>query len=339
MKDYIFVGFGEVTCDIIYSNDLEIIYREPGGTTFNILSNIARLSKDSRCYALGIYGESEDTNIILRKLRESGINIDHLQKSNKKLNTFHCVIPNELQDVDLKTNKVINSITYSRVSPINGETTYDRSMPINQIIPRQLRNNDIIVVLENFRDGTIPFLKSIEKDRRIIIMDIGRITVFQHLSRDEILEVLHQVNMIQISEVVLEALKEKLEFQDVCELLESCDLDIAILTKGKKGALIYYKDNVESKFVQYNIIKPEEEIDPSGAGDAFLSIAAILYRYYLNRGINIDKKFADDVFLYGNSLARKVIRQIGARCSEETIKQWKKEEKSLIQQDKLEYQI
>ena len=142
-----------------------------------------------------------------------------------------------------------------------------------------------------------------------------------------------RVNIIQISEVVLEKLKEKLEINDISELMEECNIDMITLTRGKRGAVIYYKNSEKIIAERYTITKPEEEIDPSGAGDAFLSMTAILYKNYLDNNKGINKAFTDDVFEYGNSLASEVVKQVGARCTDTTIRQWKEHFKKHKKED------
>ena len=166
------------------------------------------------------------------------------------------------------------------------------------------------VILDKFLPINLEFIKNLPKNSKICL-DIGHIRFFEHFTKQYLNNFFSYANVIQINDNVLDFLFEKLGIRSLIELYKSLDLELLILTQGKKGATFVYKENnvvqTLSKSPEYII----DIVDSSGAGDAFFSVIIKEYAY----SNKIDTSFVNKVFDLANKASRQIISHVGSRIS------------------------
>lgn len=103
---------------------------------------------------------------------------------------------------------------------------------------------------------------------------------------------------------------ERLNVKDELELFKLLDLELLVLTKGKKGALFVFKNS--KRELSYIFKSPKiivEALDTSGAGDAFFSSVVREYAYTQK----IDESFVNRSFEIANSASRDILSKTGSR--------------------------
>lgn len=90
---------------------------------------------------------------------------------------------------------------------------------------------------------------------------------------------------------------------DIYKLLQP---RLMIVTRGREGADFVFKNKVIPK----KLINSAEELDPTGAGDAFFSV---FIKEYFGTSREIDDEFIHRTFYQASSLTADVVKHIGAR--------------------------
>lgn len=302
--DKIFVSHGDLIVDNIYDSNLHLIKQDGGGCNWNDLYNLSIMGE--KCYAIGSAGNDKEGILAIKALKDSGINTDSIIIEEKNTNIMNIVIPD--------TNLEDNSVQHLWYSPITNECTmnFSKNLPIK--IPSNILNSDLYVILDKFLPINLEFIKNLPKNSKICL-DIGHIRFFEHFTKQYLNNFFSYANVIQINDNVLDFLFEKLGIRSLIELYKSLDLELLILTQGKKGATFVYKENnvvqTLSKSPEYII----DIVDSSGAGDAFFSVIIKEYAY----SNKIDTSFVNKVFDLANKASRQIISHVGSRISKKDL--------------------
>lgn len=301
INNYIFIGFGELTLDMTYDKDYNLLKKDGGGTTWNILYHLAQMNK--QCYAVGCVGNDENTAFALNTLKKVGININLVEIQNKKTNIVYSI---------LKYDKYNNpTITFSDYSPFDGKLTFSLSKCLPNKLPNNFNNLNKIIILRDFDIQNYTFITNIKNKK--IAFDLGHILFFENLDSDYIIKFLKEINICQINGLVLPKLYEKLNILNTKELFKLFNPELLIVTHGEKNAEFYYTENNKIIMIEKIVVPEKKVIDPTGAGDAFFSVILKYYKNYKDENKIIDKNFIDGVFPIANKLACKIIKQIGSR--------------------------
>lgn len=293
----IFISHGDIILDKIYDSNLNLLKEDGGGCNWNDLYNLSYMGED--CYAFGSIGNDKEGTIALNSLKQVGINTDSVIIENKSTNVMNIIIPSgSLQD---------NSVFHSWYSPITNTYTMNFSNNLPTTIPENLKENDIYIILDKFLPVNLSFVQNIKNKK--LCLDIGSTRYFEHFTKQYLLNFFKEANYIQLNDSVCSLLLERLQIKSYTELVELLDLDLLVLTKGKKGASFVYKENGEIKEVQKSPSIIVDIVDSSGAGDAFFSCVVREYAYC----DNIDLEFINKTFELANSASREVLSQIGSR--------------------------
>ena len=293
----IFISHGDIILDKIYDGNLNLLKEDGGGCNWNDLYNLAYMGES--CYAFGSIGNDREGIIALDSLKRMGINTDSVITENKSTNVMNIIIPNKSLDD--------NSVLHSWYSPITNTYTMNFSENLPTTIPDSLKENEIYVILDKFLPTNLNFINNIQNKK--VCLDVGHIRFFEHFTKQYLINFFKQANYMQLNESVSPLIFERLQVKSYTELFELLDLDLLVLTKGKKGALFVYIEN--------NIIKEIEKapsivvdiVDSSGAGDAFFSCFVREYAYT----DKIDSEFINKTFELANSASREVLSQVGSR--------------------------
>ncbi len=300
MKEKIFVSHGDIILDKIYNNNLELIKQDGGGCNWNDLYNLSLMGE--KCYAFGTAGNDEEGKIAISSLEKAGVDTSNIAIEDKNTNIMNIIVPNSgLED---------NSVLHLWYSPITNKCTMNFSENLPNKLPEALQDNEVYLILDKFLPINLNFLESISN--RKVCLDVGHIRFFEHFTKKYLLRFFKKANYIQLNNSVLDLLLERLEVKNAKELFDISNLDLLVITKGKKGAIFFFRDNKNDII---SILKEPKIIinatDTSGAGDAFFSQVVKEFAY----SEKIDKEFVDKTFSLANAASRDAIIHVGSRIN------------------------
>lgn len=249
---------------------------------------------------LVLVGHDKAGEIALDSLKKSGTNVDYILLEEKPTNLMNIIIPNtKLED---------NSVLHSWYDPITLDYTMPFSKNLPTTLPPQLMDKQIYLILDKFLPVNLKFIQNLPTDSKICL-DFGHIRFFEHFTKQYLEQFLKQANFVQLNDTVKDLLFQRLQIQTETELFEKFDLDLLVLTKGKKGALFVFSEKGETKTLELAPPIIEQATDTSGAGDAFFSTVLREYAYTTQ----LHSEFIKSTFELANQSSREVIRQLGSR--------------------------
>ena len=297
MSNKIFVSHGDIILDKIYDGDLNLIKQDGGGSNWNSLYNLSYMGET--CYAIGSCGKDTEGNIALNSLKSHGVNIDYVRLDNISTNVMNIIIPNShLED---------NTIIHSWYSPITNKRTIEFRNNLPLELPKEILSKDLYILLDKFEPINLKFLNKIPNKKTCL--DIGHIRFFEHFTKQYLIKFFKNANLVQLNHNVIPLLFERLQIRDEFEFFDLLDLDLLVITNGKKGASFIYSDN--GNLVKINK-RPEiiaALVDSSGAGDAFFATLVKNYAY----STKINDEFITNTFLEANKASREVVANLGSR--------------------------
>ena len=294
----IFISHGDIILDNIYNGDLKLIKQDGGGSNWNTLYNLSYMGET--CYAIGTCGKDKEGNIALASLKAGNVNTDLVRRDDISTSIMNIIIPNQSELGD-------NSIIHSWYSPITNKRTlfFRDNLPIE--LPEDLLKNDIYVLLDKFETINFDFISKLQKKK--VCLDIGHVRFIEHFTKQYLTMFFKTANLIQLNETVKSLLFERLQIQNEFEFFNLLNLDLLVVTRGKKGATFIFKENDTLKSIDKEPEVIAKVIDSSGAGDAFF--ASVIQGYAYTDTINSD--FINKIFSTANKASRTVISQLGSR--------------------------
>jgi len=251
------VCFGEILWDQFEKLSL------PGGAPMNVALNLKQLGLDSQM--ISKLGDDRPGKELLAYLKNRGVNIDLVAI-----------------DPDLPTGKVIvndkdiQNVHYDIVAPV----AWDH-IQWSAEMQEQVDNADAFVF------GSLAARDPISCQTLRKLLQTSTLKIFDinlrapHYNMEELEELLVHTDILKVNEEELEILADHHEFSEelsiACEKLEEAyDLKMICVTRGSKGAVLYY----DEEFYKHKGFSVEVK-DTVGSGDAFL--AGFVYSY-LNDG-------------------------------------------------------
>ena len=294
----IFISHGDIILDNIYNGDLKLIKQDGGGSNWNTLYNLSYLGEN--CYAVGTCGKDKEGDIALSSLASGNVNTDFVRRDDISTSIMNIIIPNQ-------TNLGDNSIIHSWYSPITNKRTlfFRDNLPIE--LPKDILQNDIYVLLDKFETINFDFISNLKNKK--VCLDIGHVRFIEHFTKQYLTMFFKTANLIQLNETVKPLLFERLQIQNEFDFFNLLDLDLLVVTKGKKGATFIFKEGNELKAIDKEPEVIAKVVDSSGAGDAFF--ASVIQGYAYTNTINSD--FVNKIFSTANKASRTVISQVGSR--------------------------
>ncbi len=294
----LFISHGDIILDNIYNGDLELIKQDGGGSNWNTLYNLSYLSET--CYAVGTCGKDKEGDIALSSLEAGNVNTSLVRRDDISTSIMNIIIPNQSELGD-------NSIIHSWYSPITNKRTlfFRDNLPIE--LPEDILKNDIYVLLDKFETINFDFISNLKNKK--VCLDIGHIRFIEHFTKQYLTMFFKTANLIQLNETVKPLLFERLQIQNEFDFFNLLDLDLLVVTKGKKGATFIFKEDNELKAIDKEPEVIAKVVDSSGAGDAFF--ASVIQGYAYTDTINSD--FVNKIFSTANKASRTVISQLGSR--------------------------
>ena len=139
------------------------------------------------------------------------------------------------------------------------------------------------------------------------MLDLGQYFELDNYSDKEIINKLSgKFDIINLNERVEKYLKNRFNLNNLEDIYKMIHPNLIIVTRGKKGSDFICHDFK----VTIDLENPAEEIDPTGAGDAFFSV---FISEYIKNNFIISHKFIEDTFKKATKLTKKVVKSFGAR--------------------------
>ncbi len=168
---------------------------------------------------------------------------------------------------------------------------------------KEIKKDDILI-FDNLNDKNQYI---IDNTKNIKLIDLGLYDEFINLEKDEIIEkIKNKFSIVNLNERVEKFLLEKLDCKDDIELYKMFSSQLIIITRGIKGNDFIYENNKYS----FPLSKIINEVDDSGAGDAFFSI---IIKNWINNNMKIS---SDKLSIWVKEtvpLVSKILRRIGSR--------------------------
>lgn len=283
---YRYVVIGDLIADKIIDKYGYLIKIDGGGSKFNVVSRLALYGENVVVYS-GC-GKDYIGEVAINSLKKCGVNTSKIIRKGNQTRTYEL---QRMEDGNYKSTK--RNWYYESIISIGD-------------IECEIMPNDILV-MDNLTNNDIHIINKFHNNK---VLDIGRISMLENLSNEEIFRVLSgKINIIQTNDKVEKYLKQRLGLRDSQELYEFLKPNLLIVTRGKEGADFITGDNVYSK----EINNATDEIDSTGAGDAFFSIVLLLYYRYLENEQAITQNFIDKTFDIATKVTSKVVSNMGAR--------------------------
>lgn len=298
MPNKVFVSHGDIILDKVYDGDLNLIKQDGGGSNWNSLYNLSYMGEN--CYAIGSSGNDEEAKIALNSLQNYGVNTNFVKKEAINTSVMNIIIPNKSELGD-------DSIIHSWYSPITNKRTLFFRDDLPTTLPDEILDKEIYILLDKFELVNLEFINNIKNKK--VCLDIGHVRFIEHFSKQYLTKFFKNGNLVQLNNNVSTLLFERLQLKNEYEFFDLLDLDLLVITRGKKGATFIFKENNE--FITINK-SPEviaKVVDSSGAGDAFFATVVKEYAY----AEKIDSFFVENTFNIANTASRDVISQVGSR--------------------------
>lgn len=299
MSNKIFISHADIILDKIYDYKFNLIKQDGGGCNWNDLYNLSMLGE--KCYAFGSCGNDIEGKIAVMSLEKAGVNVDNVIVDNSiSTAVMNIILPNSNSLDD-------NDVIHTWYSPITNKNTMHFSDNLPLDIPEEFENKEIYIILDKFEAINYEFLQKIQNKK--VCLDVGAEEFIEYYTNQYLISFFKQASIMQLNNNICGYLFNKLKIKNEIDFFNLLNLDLLVITNGKKGAEFLYKENGE---VKTSAKSPEvivDAIDTSGAGDAFFSTVIREYAYCSK----IDDDFINHTFDLANKMSRDVISQLGSR--------------------------
>lgn len=287
------VSIGDLVCDIYYDENKEPLGAFGGITSGNIVCNLQNMGVNT--YAYGACGNDFLGKIAVKSLDGCNVKNEIDILDNIKTRAYHIL------KLKKGNHYVFKSIKYCPYCMDN--SWYEESFINEKKIIEKLEKDDILV-FDNLNDKNQYI---IDNTKNIKLLDLGNYDEFTNKNKEEIIsKIKNKFEIINLNERVEKYLIEKLNCQNNLELYKIFKTKLIMVTRGSKGNDLIYRNKVFT----YPIEEIIEEVDDSGAGDAFFSI---IIKNWLNNGCKLNASLFPKWINDTKILIKKVLLQIGSR--------------------------
>lgn len=292
MENRRFIALGDLIADFYY-NGTKLLAVDGGSTRYNVIANLA--CSNCRCAVIGGSGSDIIGQKIIRRLEKMNIDTSDIFLRNRQIRAYHLsIIPDKLPKVIYKCSKN---------SPQNNESTwYDNTEDDIIYYLDKVKNNDVII-LDDVDEFSMAIINQFSCDK---VIDLGNTKRIQQLKNSQMENLKNKFQIMQLNERVVPYLLQRLDGTNILDIYQFFKPELMIVTHERNGAEFVFKNNIYNK----KLLKVAEEVDATGAGDAFLSV---FIKDYYNNSKYVDYKFIDDTFKKASNLTYDVVQKLGAR--------------------------
>ena len=288
-----FVSIGDLVTDIYYDKNLRLIGADGGITCHNIICNLKYMGFDA--FAFGVCGNDFVGRISINSLNDCGVKNDIFINDKIRTKAYH------IRRIIKDGKYAYKSIKYSPYTKVS--SWYEGSYILERDILKKIQKDDILV-FDNL-NAKNQFI--VDNTSNLKLLDLGLYDEFDSLSKEEIIKKIKgKFEIINLNERVEKYLLDKLDCKDDVELSKLILAKLIIITRGINGNDFIFNNQKYS----YPLKEIVDEVDDSGAGDAFFST---IIKNWINNDMKIEESkldlWADDTA----SLIKKVLRLVGSR--------------------------
>ena len=299
------VSIGDLVTDYYYKNG-KLLGVNGGMTSHNIIANLSKKKVDTAVF--GVCGNDSQGEIAIKSLNDLDVDTSNIEiLDNIKTRCFHVSYTEEKNGLTFTSKK--------RCSFCNNKKWYEESkLNVSKILSKI--NAQDILVFDNLNDKN---QEIIDNTKNLKLIDLGQFFEFEKLSDNEIIKkIKNKFKIINLNERVEKYFLNRFNLKSDLELYKLFNVDLTTITLGKKGAKFLFN----KKIYEFKLEKVSDEIDSTGAGDAFFSS---IIESWLKNNLQLDEgKFLE---WYKNSckLTAKVVQKMGARGHLKSIYKIKKD--------------
>lgn len=292
MENRRFIALGDLIADCYY-NGTKLLGIDGGSSRFNVIANLAHMNCQSA--VVGGCGNDKIGETLIKRLVNMGADTSKIFLRDRATRAYHLTID----------QATLPKITYqcSKQSPKDGKSTwYEDSVEDISYCHSEVRNNDVIV-LDMVDEFSLAVIDKFECHK---VLDIGNDKQLARLQDSQISLLKNKIEILQLNKRVVPYLMQRFGCTSILEIYKFFNPKLIIVTCGKDGAVFAFEDKVYRK----KLLNSANEVDATGAGDAFLSV--FIKKYYDNSK-KVDYEFIDSAFKEAVSLTSKVVQNVGAR--------------------------
>lgn len=287
------VGISDLVCDIYYDEKLNIIGAFGGISACNIICNLQFMGFDTFIY--GVCGNDYQGKICIDSLNDCNVKNDILVLDNITTKTYQIL---KRKDNNRDVFRSIKSCPFC-----NKSTWYEGSYIDEKGILKKIKNDDILL-FDNLNNKNQYI---IDNTNNIKLLDLGTFNEFDNLNKKEIIKkIAGKFTIINLNERVEKYLINTLNCKNTLDLASLINSDLLIVTRGIRGNDFVYQNNIYS----FPLTEIVDEVDDSGAGDAFFSI---IIKNWLENKLVIDAQLFSIWVNDTKPLVKKVLKMIGSR--------------------------
>lgn len=287
------VSIGDLVTDYYYKNG-KLIGVNGGMSSHNIIANITKMELNTAVF--GVCGDDMAGHIAIKSLKDIGVNVDNIEIiKDLKTRCFHVSYFDNNGKLKFESKK--------RCPLCNEKRWYEPSKITSDNILTKIKVDDIIV-FDNLNKENQNIIDNSQNRK---MLDLGQYFELENYSNEEITSKLYKkFDIINLNERVKKYLVSRFNLNNLKDIYQVIRPKLLIVTRGKEGADFIYKDfNVTMK-----LENPAEEVDSTGAGDAFF---AVFISEYIKNNFIINKKFIEETFKKATNLTKKVVQKFGPR--------------------------
>ena len=287
------ISIGDLVTDFYYKNG-KLVGVSGGMSSHNIIANLSKFKVKTAVY--GVCGDDDAGKVALNSLKKLGVDVENVfVSSGIQTRCFHVSYYEKSGKLEFTSKK--------RCPYCNNKKWYLESAIDPAFILKHIDEEDILVFDNLNSKNQIVIDES--KNRKML--DLGQYFELEEYSDDEILSKIgSKFELINLNDRVLKYLLERFHFNNLNELNHVLQAKLLIVTQGKKGAIFSFDNQILYKKLE----TITEEVDATGAGDAFFSV---FIRDYIKNNFVIDHDFIDQAFASATKLTQKVVKKFGAR--------------------------
>ena len=284
-----FISIGDLVLDYYYE-DNNLLGVCGGNTSHNIIANLASNNIPTAVYST--CGCDIQGDIAIESLERLNVDTSNIKRlDNIRTRSFHMPYTKD-------------EFKATRTCPLCGTKTwyYDSQIDTDSIL-KNIQETDILV-FDNLNNKNQII---IDNTNNIKIIDIGYFREFENLSDKELInKIRDKFKIINFNERVTNYLIERFHLNSDFGIYCLFSPEFMSITRGEKGATFIHNNIIYN----FELTNKGNTIDPSGAGDAFISSI-------INDWVKNDYSFNPLLFKkwYDNSsrTTKKVVSKMGAR--------------------------
>ena len=289
-----FVSIGDLVTDVYYNKELKLIGLDGGITSHNIICNLQSMGFNT--FAFGACGDDYFGRVSINSLKDCGVKSDIYIDKNINTKAYH------IRNILVNGKLCYKSIMYCPYC--KKSSWYDESYINETNILSKIRKDDVLV-FDNLNSKN-QFI--VDNTLNTKLLDLGLFTEFENLDKEKIIYKLrNKFEIINLNERVEKYLLKRLNCKTDIDLFYTLNAKLITITRGKNGNDFIFEGQIYS----FSIKEVIDEVDDSGAGDAFFSV--IIKEYFKNNK-KISKGDIEQWFNKTIPYVKKILLQVGSRA-------------------------